>query len=231
MPIEPLGISIESQSEIELGHTIYDLMLELDSSDDQVGACHLQTLNAAHRLARAFWMAGDIQRATNLLDQILDHVSSSLGSAHPLRADVLVTLRNILFEEGLLEPAHVIQREILDWHAHHSGDCHPESIQARGHLAAILYELGRDEEADWIEREAHASARTHLSKFHPVASGLAWNRALHCERRGDGQSARNILSGELVWLLAEEPATLHPFQRMIQDLIAERLHWKTAPEC
>jgi tetratricopeptide (TPR) repeat protein len=198
---------------------------------EQLGPCDPRTLSAANRLAIAFWLAGYTDRAIGLLDQALDFVASTLGSDHPLRADLLSTLAGILFELRQLEQAQAVQREVLEYRIRHSGPNHSVSLEVKGDLAAMLYELGRDDEADRFEQEAFEGARAHLGKAHPITCVLAWNRAMSCERCGDLASARSIMVDELAWLLTAEPTCLEPDQHTIRTLLERRLNWAQAAAC
>jgi hypothetical protein len=60
-------------------------------------------IEVAHELAISMWCAGDIDGAVGLLEQVLDRATSSLGSDHPLRVDLLITLAGILVEQRHLE--------------------------------------------------------------------------------------------------------------------------------
>jgi hypothetical protein len=225
MPRPKLISSLE-----EAGET-YDLIVALEVCTGLHGPSHPQTLCAAQNLAIAFWKAGEVDQAINLLGQVLDDLDASSAPEHPMRVEALTTLGEILFEQGHMEPAGVIQREVLELCIRHSGATHPNSLEAKGDLAAVLFELGEDDEAALLEQEAFETARTHLGKTHPVACVLAWNRALTHERLRDPDSARRVVVEELVWLLAEEPASLEKAQITIRNLVSKRLNWDNARAC
>jgi tetratricopeptide (TPR) repeat protein len=197
---------------------------------DQLGPSHPRTLMAAKTLATAFWLAGYTDRAIALLDQALDFLAATPAREHGMRADLLSTLGEILFERRHLDQAHAIQREVLEYRIRDGGPNHPASLEAKGDLAAMLYEMGQDEEASRFEQEALEGARAHLGKTHPVTCVLAWNRAMSCERRGDPDSAQGII-GELAWLLVAEPSCLEPHQNAIRNLLERRMRWAEAPTC
>jgi hypothetical protein len=111
------------------------------------------------------------------------------------------------------------------------GENHPATLAAKGDLAAVLFELGRDEDAGSLELEAFESARTHLGRTHSVTCVLAWNRAMNCERSGDQDAARQVLTNELTWLLTEDPARLEEDQNIIRGMLAKRLNWDHATTC
>ena len=108
---------------------------------------------------------------------------------------------------------------------------HPATLAAKGDLAAVLFELGREEDAGSLELEAFESARTHLGKTHSVTCVLAWNRAMNCERFGDHDAAREVISNELTWLLTEDPTRLEEDQNIIRSMLATRLNWDHATTC
>ncbi len=111
------------------------------------------------------------------------------------------------------------------------GENHRDTIAAKGDLAAVLFELGREEEAASLELEALESARMHLGKTHSVTCVLAWNRALNCERSGDPDAARHVISNELTWLLTEDSSRLQEDQNIIRAMLVERLNWNQATTC
>jgi len=213
---------------------IYELMAALISHTDLFGPDDPQTLSAANRLAIAFWRSGEIDQAIGLLDQAMDRAldrPSSRGLEHPIQIDLLSTMVKIMFEQHYFEQAGAIQREVLELHVRHSGADHPRSIEAKVDLAAILFELGQDKEAARHEEEAFESARKNLGKTHPVTGVLAWNRVVSYERRGDLESARNVIVNELAWLLTEDPACLEPELSAIRALLSKRLNWNAAAAC
>jgi hypothetical protein len=111
------------------------------------------------------------------------------------------------------------------------GENHPATLAAKGDLAAVLFELGREQDAGPLELEAFECARTHLGKTHSVTCVLAWNRAMNCERSGDQDAAREVISNELTWLLTEDPARLEEDQNIIRGMLAKRLNWDRATTC
>jgi tetratricopeptide (TPR) repeat protein len=221
MPVPGYEQRLAEPAEIE------GLWATLESNAELFGPCHPETLAVAHSLATAFWCSGEIDRAIGLLDQALDRLTS-LDEDHPMRADILSTLGEIMFEQQHLEQAGEVRREVWECRVRHAGANHPDTLAAKGDLAAVLFVLGEVEEAARLEHEAFESARTHLDKSHPVMSALAWNRALSYERSGDPHSARAVIVSDLVWLLAEDPSCLEPDQSTIRTMLVERLNWDAA---
>ena len=209
---------------------IYELMVVLNSHSDLFGPHDPQTLSVANRLAIAFWRSGEIDQAIGLLDRALDQPSASVLE-HPIQIDLLSTMVKIMFEQHYFEQACAIQREVLELRVRDSGADHPRSIEAKVDLAAILFELGQDKEAATHEEEAFESARKFLGKTHSVTCVLAWNRAVSHERRGDLESARNVIVDELAWLLTEGPSCLDSELSTIRALLSKRLNWDAATAC
>jgi hypothetical protein len=207
------------------------LVATLDSHTTQFGPDDPQTLTVACRLAVAFWSAGYIDRAIGLLDQAVDLLTASLGREHPMRVDALSTLGEMVFQEGHAEQAGVIHREVLECRLQHAGANDPDTLAAKGDLATVLFALDQEDEAEQLEREAFESAQVHLGKTHSVTCVLAWNRVLSYERRGQLDSARKIVAGELAWLLPEDPASLESNQTAIRGMLAKRLNWDSATAC
>src|ERR1700733_2155031 len=75
------------------------LQAALESSTNGFGPYHPGTLALVNELAVAFWRAGEIDRAIGLLDRALDHLTSALGSEHPMRVNALSILGRILFDQ------------------------------------------------------------------------------------------------------------------------------------
>ncbi len=213
---------------------IYELMVVLNSHTDLFGPHDPQTLSVANRLAIAFWRSGEIDQAIGLLDRALDRPMdqpSSRGLEHPIQVDLLSTMVKIMFEQHYFAQACEIQREVLELRARQSGPDHARSIEAKVDLAAILFEMGQDEEAARHEEEGSASARKYLGKTHTVTCGVAWNRVVSFERRGDLEAATNVIVNGLAWLLTEDPACLEPELRTIRALLSKRLNWDAATAC
>jgi tetratricopeptide (TPR) repeat protein len=209
---------------------IYELMVVLNSHTDRFGPHDPQTLSVANKLAIAFLRCGEVDQAIGLLDRALDQPSSR-GLEHPIHIDLLGTMVKIMFEQQYFEQASAIQREVLELRVRYSGAVHPTSIEAKVDLAAILFELGQNKEAALLEEEAFESARIHLGRSHSVTCVLAWNRVVSYERRGDLESARNVIAKELAWLLAEDPSCLMSELSAIRALLSKRLNWDAASAC
>src|SRR5579871_5287081 len=132
---------------------IDELVGALHLSTAELGAFDPRTIAVAHRLAAAFWHVGHVDQAISLLDQALEGLATT-GSSHPVRADVLCTLGEILIDQGYWEPASVVLREVHDLCVQRSGPSHPSAIAAKGDLASVLFELGDSAEAARLESEA-----------------------------------------------------------------------------
>jgi tetratricopeptide (TPR) repeat protein len=209
----------------EQARDLYDLIVDVESHAERYGLSHPNTLAAANKLAIAFRDCGEVAQAIGLLTQVLDQSDSSPDLDDPIRADLLSTLGEILFEQGHLEQAALVRRQVLESRVRHSGADDPASLDAKADLATLLFALGEDEEANALEQKAFESARLHLEKTHPVACLLAWNRAAYYDCCGDPDSSRRILITELVWLLAEDPSRLGKAENRIRSLVSKRLNW------
>jgi tetratricopeptide (TPR) repeat protein len=207
------------------------LMTELDQHAAQFGPYHPYTIAVAHRLAVAFWCAGEFDRAIGILDQALKGLASWAEPHHPVRLDVMGTLAEILIERGRLEPAATIYREILGLCIWHFGKLHPSTLAAKGDLALVLFELGQREEASQLDDQAYEDANDVLGTNHPVTCVLAWNRALRYEANGDASAARSIIVDELAWLITQTDDSLATDQRMIRAMLAKRLNLDSVRAC
>ena len=161
----------------------------------------------------------------------LDSYTSLHGPDHLETLRVTHQLALALWRVGDLDGAAGTLHQALERFTSTVGVNHPKSLAAKGDLAAILFDLGRDAEAGLLEREAFESACTHLGKTHSVTNVLAWNRALNYERSGDLDSARNVFTQELSWLLVENPSGLEADQNAIRGMLADRLNWDGAKAC
>jgi len=215
---------------LEHGSEIYELMVEVESSTELNGPTHPQTVTAAKSLAIAFWQAGEIEQAIDLLDRVLGRLGLS-PPEQAMRADLLSTLAEIFFHQGHLDLAGDVQREVLELRLRELGPEDEKSLEAKGDLATVLFALGQDSEAVILEQEAYDAARFHLDKTHPVRCILAWNRARSQERRGDLEASIAILVNELVWLLGKEPSQLGGVENAIRILVSKRLGWDRPAVC
>lgn len=218
---------------------IMDLVVELDSYTTHFGPFDCRTIAVAKRLAVAFWIAGEADQAVSLLDQALAGLAASAvgredpvpATEHLVRMDLLGTLAQLLIDQASWERAGVILREVLELCIGQYGDTHANSLAVKGDLAAVCFELGRAGEALQLEQEALDEARMHLGLKHSVSCVLAWNRALRYELEGAADSARRMLTSDLLWLLTDENTALDDDQRAIRDMLAQRFNWDAAPVC
>ena len=161
----------------------------------------------------------------------LDSYTNLHGADHLDTLGIAYQLAIALREAGDPDGAAGMLHQALELLISTVGVNHPKSLAAKGDLAAVLFELGRDAEAGVLEREAFESAQAHLGKTHSVTNVLAWNRALNYERSGDLDSARNVFTQELSWLLVEDPSGLETDQNAIRGMLADRLNWDGAKAC
>lgn len=161
----------------------------------------------------------------------LEASTDRLGPHHSQTPSIAHTLAISLWHVGDVQNAAGILNQAVACLTSSLGSHRPATLAAQGDLAALLFELGRDAEATSLELEALEIARAHLGKAHAVTTVLAWNRALNCERCGNGDAAREIVRNELVWLLAQQHYDLDEDQNIIRDMLTERLKWNDAPVC
>lgn len=185
----------------------------------------------SHKRAIALWSAGDVIGAIGLLRRALDDLNPSPEGNCSARVDLLSTLGEILFEQRRLDQALTAYSEAWERHVRQAGANHPNSLAAQGDLAAVLFELGRYDQADRLEAEAFESARTHLGNAHAVTCVLAWNRTRNHERRGDLDSAKQVVVDQLTWLLAANPAGLETDHLIVRSMLSDRLNWENAQAC
>lgn len=218
MPIAPLNGEHEDLISLESA---------LLSCDARLGPGHPETISLAHRLAIAYWRAGRVDQALGTLDQALGTLDQDLD-AHP---GILDTLAQILLDQGQWDQAARVLRDLSDLCVKRFGALHPASLSAKGDLAEVLFDLGEESDARAIETEAYENARVHLGHTHPVCCVMVWNRVMRCERAGDYESARKLVSNHLTWLLAASEDRLDADQKAIRDLLARRFSWDTVTSC
>lgn len=170
---------------------------------------------------------GDIAGLWDMLEVNTD----LFGAHHPRTLDVAYRLATALWHANDMAGSAALLNQALHCLTRSFGKNHPMTLCVKGDLAAVLFELGKEEEADSLELEAFESARTHLGKTHTVTSVLAWNRAMNCERRGELDAAREVVSHELTWLLTEDSSRLQEDQHIIRAMLAQRLNWDRATTC
>jgi tetratricopeptide (TPR) repeat protein len=153
------------------------------------------------------------------------------GPHHPQTLAVAHELAIALWHADDFLGAAAILKQALDCLTTTFGNHHAATLAAKGDFGAVLFELGRNDEAATHEMEAFEEARAHLGTTHAVTSVLAWNRALNCERSGQFEAAKEIITSELTWLLTEHPSRLEDDQNIIRSMLADRLRWDSAPAC
>jgi hypothetical protein len=161
----------------------------------------------------------------------LEASTDRLGPRHAETLAIAHALAISLWHVGDRENAATILKHAVACLTSSLGTNHPATLAAKGDFAAILIELGRDAEGSSLELEAFEKARVHLGKAHAITTVLAWNGALTCERAGDIDAAREIITRELIWLLTESPALLEEDQNKVRAMLAKRLKWDNARAC
>jgi hypothetical protein len=168
------------------------------------------------------------------IEELLDALEANtdlFGPHHSRTVAVAHKLAIALWHANDFQGAVALLNQALRSFTLSLGENHPATLAAKGDLAAVMFELGREEEAGSLELEALESARIHLGKTHSVTCVLAWNRALNCERSGDVDAARRVISDELTWLLTEDSSGLQEDQNIIRAMLVERLNWNQATTC
>src|SRR5262249_10240154 len=117
---------------------IPELVESLEAHTAQLGPGHPCTLAVANTLAIAFWCAGDLAQAVDLLTQALEQVAPALEPEHPARVELLCTLGEIMLDQDQMEQASGIYREVLELCVRRSGEHDPSSVAAKGDLALVL---------------------------------------------------------------------------------------------
>ncbi|MBV9504890.1 MAG: tetratricopeptide repeat protein [Acidobacteriia bacterium] len=205
------------------------MLATLDSCATKLGPFDPQTVTVANQLAIAYWNAGETNQAISILNRALDGIEAAAGGEHQARIHLLGTLGRIMTEEAHWEQAGVVFGEILDLCTQQYGAQHASSLAAKGDLATVLFESGKSVEAAELEREALAGAHMFLGRRHPVTCVLTWNRGLRFEREAGTRLADAM--ADLLWLLAEEDASLDADQKEIRAMLANRLNWGSPHAC
>lgn len=163
--------------------------------------------------------------------EALEASTERLGPHHLETLAISHALAISLWHIGDMHNAAAILKQAVNCLVSSFGSNHVATLAAQADFAAILFELGRDAEASLLELEAFERARAHLGKAHTVTTVLAWNRALNCERYGDLDAARAIITNELTWLLRESPSLLEEDQNKVRSMLADRLKWDDPKAC
>jgi hypothetical protein len=204
------------------------LRAALESYSERFGPCHPLVLDVTERLACAWWVQGEPSRALAVLEETIAALPEDDDKSH---ADLLDLVWKIHFAQRDFESASRILTDVFDRRVRIGGDCHPDALAAQGDLSIILYEKGCFKAAELLAREALLKAQKHLRERDPVTSVIAWNCILIHERLNQPEEALAIAVTHLLWLLAEDSATLDPDLREIQSWLSDRFSWDTAPVC
>jgi tetratricopeptide (TPR) repeat protein len=152
-------------------HRLYDTCLQ------QLGPDHVDTLRAAHNLARAYDDTQDHERARALDEDTLARRRRLRGDDHP---DTLASARNLairLWALGRHEEALALDEKTLQTHRRVSGAEHPNALGTASGLAVALASVGRVEEAVVLGEETLEVQRRVLGLEHPDTLRTAYNLA------------------------------------------------------
>ncbi|MEU6380366.1 FxSxx-COOH system tetratricopeptide repeat protein [Streptomyces sp. NPDC046909] len=165
---------------------------------------------------------GDLPRARQLAEDLLEHWGPLLGEDNPQYLYLRGRLADVLRAQGQFTEARRIDEELLASQREALGETHPHTYMTMSGLARDLTALGSYETALDLARAAHEGLTDIFFAFHPRTLDAASELALALRTLGRHEEARALdeetLSRRTEVLGPEHPATLASAEALGHDL-------------
>ena len=178
----------------------------------ELGERDRTTLEAASRLARALYSAGEHESAEELLLPTLGSQIEVLGDDSPATLASERSLALLRHGQGRPEEAYQILRASYERAERALSPLHRTTVQLLGSLAVVAQASGRDAEASELFRESLARHRLTLGDGDPATVAAMVNLATFLRTRSANEEAAELLTEaharQLEIFGADHPATL-----------------------
>ena len=164
---DALGHSFLHADDLGLPFEALTLEVPVNAIQDLLGLAHHVSLAARNNLASAHGAAGNIDKSTEMYEQLFQDCIRILGKDHP---DTLAVRNNLAYAHesaGNLDEAINMDEILLKDRMRILGKDHPDTLSSRNNLAGIYHSAGRLTEAiDMYEQLVKDSSRI-LGESHP----------------------------------------------------------------
>ena len=199
---DALGHSFLQADDLGLPFEALTLEVPVNAIQDLLGLAHHVSLAARNNLASAHGAAGNIDKSTEMYEQLFQDCIRILGKDHP---DTLAVRNNLAYAHesaGNLDEAINMDEILLKDRMHILGKDHPDTLSSRNNLAYTYGAAGNlDKAIDMYEQLLQDSTRV-LGKDHP-----------------DTLSSRNNLAG-----IYHSVGRLTEAIDMYEEVLKDRMH-------
>ena len=199
---DALGYSFLHADDLGLPFEALTLEVPVNAIQDLLGLAHHVSLAARNNLASAHGAAGNIDKSTEMYEQLFQDCIRILGKDHP---DTLAVRNNLAYAHesaGNLDEAIDMDEILLKDRMHILGKDHPDTLSSRNNLAYTYGAAGNlDKAIDMYEQLLQDSTRV-LGKDHP-----------------DTLSSRNNLAG-----IYRSAGRLTEAIDMYEEVLKDRMH-------
>jgi len=164
---DALGHSFLQADDLGLPFEALTLEVPVNAIQDLLGLAHHVSLAARNNLASAHGAAGNIDKSTEMYEQLFQDCIRILGKDHP---DTLAVRNNLAYAHesaGNLDEAINMDEILLKDRMHILGKDHPDTLSSRNNLAGIYHSVGRLTEAIDMYEEVLKDRMHILGKDHP----------------------------------------------------------------
>ena len=183
-----------------------------EGQQKHLGDDHLDTLEAAHNMARVFYSQGEYSKALEWYQRALDGREKTLGKDHP---STLITVNNmaVVFDsQGEYSKALEWYQRALDDREKTLGKDHPSTLETVHNMAVVFDSQGEYSKAlEWYQMALDGFDKT-LGKDHPSTIKTVHNMACVFYSQGEYSKAlewyQRALDGFEKTLGKDHPDTL-----------------------
>ena len=164
---DALGHSFLQADDLGLPFEALTLEVPVNAIQDLLGLAHHVSLAARNNLASAHGAAGNIDKSTEMYEQLFQDCIRILGKDHP---DTLAVHNNLAYAHesaGNLDEAINMDEILLKDRMRILGKDHPDTLSSRNNLAGIYHSAGRLTEAIDMYEEVLKDRMHILGKDHP----------------------------------------------------------------
>ena len=164
---DALGHSFLQADDLGLPFEALTLEVPVNAIQDLLGLAHHVSLAARNNLASAHGAAGNIDKSTEMYEQLFQDCIRILGKDHP---DTLAVRNNLAYAHesaGNLDEAINMDEILLKDRMRILGKDHPDTLSSRNNLAGIYHSAGRLTEAIDMYEEVLKDRMHILGKDHP----------------------------------------------------------------
>jgi tetratricopeptide (TPR) repeat protein len=188
-----------------------------------LGSKHPSTLTSMSNVALVLYAQGDLTGARTLQQEALGLYEQALGPEHVETLGSMNRLGATLSKLGDVAAAQALREELLAKYERVRGPEHRDTLGAMNRLAITLSVRGDLEGARALEERALAVSKRLLGPEHPHTTASVWNLLQTLLSLDQTEAAKRLVTSDLSWLLAREPASLGADEGSVRERVAQLL--------